>query len=41
MGASIRPLIWPSFVYDLVVSSEWKDDSDRGLVGCEYLHKEG
>ena len=37
---SVRQLIWQTFVCGLVVSSEWKGNSDRGLVLYEYLGKE-
>ena len=34
--AVIRPLMWWTFVYDPVVSSEQKGHSDRGLVDSEF-----
>lgn len=33
MGVSARPLTWETFDYGCVVLSEWKNNSDRGLVG--------
>lgn len=32
IGASVRPLIWWTFIYGLIVSLEWKGNSDRGLI---------
>lgn len=32
IGASVRPLIWWTFIYGLIVSLDWKGNSDRGLI---------